>query len=134
MNSSTWLRILLWPKIKDFVKTHGRDPNIASLDPLERRMADAVALEALEQIQAGDEKFGYLYVLQSLSAVPEIAGTKNLFKIGYTLECESVSVVTDMAPALWPLMHCNTGQPARTLASLPTCSCLTLRDAPTWHP
>lgn len=42
------------------------------------------ALEALEQIQAGDEKSGYLYVLQSLSTVPEIVATKNLFKIGYS--------------------------------------------------
>lgn len=48
------------------------------LDPSEK------ALEALEQIQAGDEKSGYLYVLQSLSTVPEIADTKNLFKIGYS--------------------------------------------------
>lgn len=42
------------------------------------------ALEALEQIQAGDEMSGYLYVLQSLSQVPEIADTKNLYKIGYS--------------------------------------------------
>lgn len=42
------------------------------------------ALEALKQIQADDEKSGYLYVLQSLSTVPEIAGAKNLFKIGYS--------------------------------------------------
>lgn len=48
------------------------------LDPTEK------ALEALEQIKAGDEKSGYLYVLKSLSKVSEIAGTKNLFKIGYS--------------------------------------------------
>ena len=48
------------------------------LDPTER------ALEALELIQAEDKKSGYLYVLQSLSTVPEIAGLKNLFKIGYS--------------------------------------------------
>lgn len=48
------------------------------LDPSEK------ALEALAQIQAGDKKSGYLYVLQSLSTVPEIADTKNLFKIGYS--------------------------------------------------
>ena len=42
------------------------------------------ALEALEQIHADDEKSGYIYVLQSLSQVPEIAGTKNLYKIGYS--------------------------------------------------
>lgn len=48
------------------------------LDPTER------ALEALELIQAEDKKSGYLYVLQSLSTLPEIAETKNLFKIGYS--------------------------------------------------
>lgn len=48
------------------------------LDPSEK------ALVALEQIKEGDEKSGYLYVLQSLSTVPEIANTKNLFKIGYS--------------------------------------------------
>lgn len=48
------------------------------LDPHEK------ALESWGQLQAGDERSGYLYVLQSLSTVPEIAGTKNLFKIGYS--------------------------------------------------
>ncbi|CEJ16379.1 conserved hypothetical protein [Ralstonia solanacearum IPO1609] len=48
------------------------------LDPTEK------ALEALELIQAEDKKSGYLYVLQSLSTVPEIANTKNLYKIGYS--------------------------------------------------
>ncbi|MEL4177784.1 GIY-YIG nuclease family protein [Roseateles sp. PN1] len=48
------------------------------LDPTEK------ALEALEQIKAEDEKSGYLYVLQSLSVVPEIAAIKNLYKIGYS--------------------------------------------------
>ncbi|UQO33008.1 GIY-YIG nuclease family protein [Burkholderia cepacia] len=42
------------------------------------------ALEALELIQAEDKKSGYLYVLASLSTTPEIANTKNLFKIGYS--------------------------------------------------
>ena len=48
------------------------------LDPTEK------ALEALELIQENDEKSGYLYVLQSLSKNQEIAGTKNLYKIGYS--------------------------------------------------
>ncbi|MDQ0651560.1 GIY-YIG nuclease family protein [Pseudomonas cedrina] len=48
------------------------------LDPHEK------ALQALEQIQADDEKSGYLYVLRSLSTVPEISGIKNLYKIGYS--------------------------------------------------
>jgi hypothetical protein len=55
-------------------------------DETGRRILDhhEKALEALEQIQAEDEKTGYLYVLQSLSQVPEIANTKNLYKIGYS--------------------------------------------------
>jgi hypothetical protein len=34
--------LILWPKIKVFVQTTGREPNLNSLDPLERRMADAL--------------------------------------------------------------------------------------------
>jgi hypothetical protein len=34
--------LLLWPKIKVFVKTSGREPELNALDPLERRMAEAV--------------------------------------------------------------------------------------------
>ena len=45
--------ILLWPKIKDFVKAHGKEPNIASLDPLERRMADAVVYLKAQRRQQG---------------------------------------------------------------------------------
>jgi hypothetical protein len=33
---------ILWPKIKVFVKTNNRDPDLNSTDPLERRMADAI--------------------------------------------------------------------------------------------
>jgi len=33
---------LLWPKINDFVKTFKRNPGLQSLDPLERRMAEAI--------------------------------------------------------------------------------------------
>ncbi len=36
--------IILWPKIKKFVKEVGREPNISSYDPLERRMAEALIL------------------------------------------------------------------------------------------
>ncbi|MBW8307298.1 MAG: DEAD/DEAH box helicase [Thiobacillus sp.] len=45
--------ILLWPKIKDFVGAHSREPNIASLDPLERRMADAVVYLKAQRRQQG---------------------------------------------------------------------------------
>lgn len=36
--------IILWPKIKKFVKEIGNEPNISSLDPQERRMAEALIL------------------------------------------------------------------------------------------
>lgn len=35
---------ILWPKIKEFVKETGNEPNISSLDPLEKRMAEALIL------------------------------------------------------------------------------------------
>jgi hypothetical protein len=34
--------ILLWGKIKIFVKTYGREPAINATDPIESRMADAL--------------------------------------------------------------------------------------------
>ncbi len=33
---------ILWPKINDFVKTFKREPSLQSVDPLERRMAEAL--------------------------------------------------------------------------------------------
>ena len=33
---------LLWPKIKEFVKTNGKEPNLNAVDPQERRLADAI--------------------------------------------------------------------------------------------
>ena len=42
------------------------------------------ALEALELIQAEDQKTGYIYVLQSLSQDPAIAQASNLYKVGYS--------------------------------------------------
>ena len=55
-------------------------------DETGRRILDhhEKALEALEQIQAEDEKTGYLYVLQSLSQQDDIASIQNLYKIGYS--------------------------------------------------
>lgn len=34
--------IILWPKINEFIKINRRHPNIESLDPLEKRMAEAI--------------------------------------------------------------------------------------------
>jgi hypothetical protein len=34
--------VLLWPKVKTFVKTHDKEPNMNALDPLERRLAEAL--------------------------------------------------------------------------------------------
>lgn len=45
--------VLLWPKIKDFFKVQGREPNINSLDPLERRMADALIYLKAQRRQQG---------------------------------------------------------------------------------
>ena len=45
--------VLLWPKIKDFFKAQGREPNINSLDPLERRMADALVYLKAQRRQQG---------------------------------------------------------------------------------
>ena len=36
--------IVLWPKIKKFVKEVGSEPNISSFDPQEKRMAQALIL------------------------------------------------------------------------------------------
>ena len=36
--------IILWPKIKEFVKIAGREPNVNSFDPQEKRMAEAIIL------------------------------------------------------------------------------------------
>ncbi|HEY8661260.1 MAG TPA: DEAD/DEAH box helicase [Hanamia sp.] len=45
--------IVLWPKIKDFRATHGREPNIGSLDSLEKRMAEVIIyLKAEKRKQA----------------------------------------------------------------------------------
>jgi superfamily II DNA or RNA helicase len=34
--------LLLWPKVNNFVKTFKKEPNLQSMDPLERRMAEAI--------------------------------------------------------------------------------------------
>ncbi|MNV88974.1 hypothetical protein D3C71_1832260 [compost metagenome] len=45
--------IVLWPKIKEFVQTQSREPNIVSLDPLERRMAEALVYLKAQRPQQG---------------------------------------------------------------------------------
>ena len=45
--------VLLWPKIKAFFTAQGREPNISSLDPLERRMADALVYLKAQRRQQG---------------------------------------------------------------------------------
>ena len=34
--------ILLWPKIQEFYRAKGKQPSADSIDPLERRMAEAL--------------------------------------------------------------------------------------------
>jgi hypothetical protein len=43
----------LWPKIKDFKKTRGEEPNLNSLDPHERRMAEALVYLKAQRRAAG---------------------------------------------------------------------------------
>lgn len=45
--------ILLFPKIKAFVHTHQREPNINALDPLEQRMASALIFIKKQRQQRG---------------------------------------------------------------------------------
>lgn len=45
--------VLLWPKIKQFVKAQGKEPNLNSIDPLERRMADALVYLKAQRRQQG---------------------------------------------------------------------------------
>lgn len=42
--------LLLWPKINDFVRSTGKAPSLDSIDPLERRMAEALVY--LKQLKA----------------------------------------------------------------------------------
>lgn len=49
-------------------------------DPLEKEVSDFA-----QTMTEGDKATGYVYVLRSLSADPEIAGVKNLYKIGFTI-------------------------------------------------
>jgi superfamily II DNA or RNA helicase len=44
---------LLWPKIKDFVKAKGEEPNLNALDPHERRMAEALVYLKAQRRAAG---------------------------------------------------------------------------------
>ncbi len=45
--------VILWPKIQEFVKTQGRHPNINSLDPLEKRMAECIVYMKRLKREAG---------------------------------------------------------------------------------
>lgn len=45
--------VLLWPKIKEFFRINNQEPNINSLDPLERRMADALVYLKAQRRQQG---------------------------------------------------------------------------------
>ena len=44
---------ILWPKINLFVKEQGRNPDVRSHDPLERRMAEAVLFLHKKRREAG---------------------------------------------------------------------------------
>jgi len=45
--------VLLWPKVKHFFKTTGRQPSLTAVDPLEKRMAEAVVYIKHQRRQKG---------------------------------------------------------------------------------
>jgi len=45
--------ILLWPKVKQFVQRCGREPGLQAVDPLERRMAEALVYLRHQRRQQG---------------------------------------------------------------------------------
>jgi superfamily II DNA or RNA helicase len=45
--------VLMWPKIKQFAKSSGREPALTALDPMERRMAEALAYIKHQRRQKG---------------------------------------------------------------------------------
>jgi superfamily II DNA or RNA helicase len=45
--------VLLWPKIKEFTRIHGRGPNAQAIDPIEARMGDAVIYLKNQRRQQG---------------------------------------------------------------------------------
>lgn len=44
--------LILWPKINDFVKTFKKEPDTRSLDPLEKRMAEAIIFLKEQKLKA----------------------------------------------------------------------------------
>lgn len=44
---------ILWPKIKEFVKNNGREPDVNSIDPLENRLAKALIFVRAEKRKRG---------------------------------------------------------------------------------
>ncbi|NLX25388.1 MAG: DEAD/DEAH box helicase family protein [Lentisphaerae bacterium] len=45
--------VLMWPKIKLFAKTSGREPSLTALDPMEKRMAEVLAYIKNQRRQKG---------------------------------------------------------------------------------
>jgi hypothetical protein len=45
--------VLMWPKIKLFAKTSGREPSLTALDPMEKRMAEVLAYVKHQRRQKG---------------------------------------------------------------------------------
>ncbi len=45
--------VLLWPRIKQFAKSTGREPSLTALDPLEKRMAEALVYLKHQRRQKG---------------------------------------------------------------------------------
>lgn len=45
--------VLMWPKIKLFAKTSGREPSLSALDPMEKRLAEVLAYIKHQRRQKG---------------------------------------------------------------------------------
>ena len=45
--------VLSWPKIKQFVKLSGREPELNAIDPLEKRMAEVLVYIKHQRRQKG---------------------------------------------------------------------------------
>jgi hypothetical protein len=45
--------VLLWPKVREFVKAHGREPNLNALDLRERRLAETIVYLKNQRRQKG---------------------------------------------------------------------------------
>mgnify|MGYP001181581762 CR=1 FL=1 len=49
---------ILWPKVNEFVKTYKREPDINSLNPIEKRLAETIIYLKKEKRQLAQDEQG----------------------------------------------------------------------------